>query len=466
MAKATTRRDFLKAAVGMTGAVVLAACAPSATPTPQPTKPSAPAAPPAAAPTAAAPAPAAAPTTAAAPTLKGAKVHLLRWSSFVPKEDAWFTEVVKKQWAEPNGVDLVVEFVAPNDVQPKVSVALESGTGPDIVMLMHNQAHLYDAKLLDVSAIVEKQGKDGGGLFDWCKAYLCPNGKWKAVPFHILANNIVYRTDWLKEIGESKFPDTFEELNRVGKLMKQKKSVPYGQAWGHSFSDPGSMAYPVMWAWGGQEVDESGKKVVINTPETVASVEFAVQWLKDSMSDEMLGWDDTANNRAYLAGQLWGTLNGSSIYIEALKNFPDVAKASDHATNPKGPKGFYHLGPVYSHAIPTYVKDPKPAEELLAWISAPPNYSTFMDYSGGYSSPPVKMFMDHPVWKKDPKLTIFRDVSFYRWPGYPGPASAASSEAQSKYIIVDMFAKAMKGDKPKDAVAWAEGELKRIYEKA
>jgi len=29
-----------------------------------------------------------------------------------------------------------------------------------------------------------------------------------------------------------------------------------------------------------------------------------------------------------------------------------------------------------------------------------------------------------------------------------------------------MFAKAMQGEKPKHAVAWAEGELKPIYEKA
>jgi hypothetical protein len=29
-----------------------------------------------------------------------------------------------------------------------------------------------------------------------------------------------------------------------------------------------------------------------------------------------------------------------------------------------------------------------------------------------------------------------------------------------------MFAKAMQGEKPADSVAWAERELKRIYEKA
>ena len=45
-----------------------------------------------------------------------------------------------------------------------------------------------------------------------------------------------------------------------------------------------------------------------------------------------------------------------------------------------------------------------------------------------------------------------------------GPATAAATEAYSKYIIVDMYAKAVQGTKAEDAVKWAEGELKKIYE--
>ena len=48
--------------------------------------------------------------------------------------------------------------------------------------------------------------------------------------------------------------------------------------------------------------------------------------------------------------------------------------------------------------------------------------------------------------------------------GYPGPASAKATEAYTKYIIVDMYAKAVQGTKAEDAVKWAEGELKKIYE--
>jgi len=33
----------------------------------------------------------------------------------------------------------------------------------------------------------------------------------------------------------------------------------------------------------------------------------------------------------------------------------------------------------------------------------------------------------------------------------------------AKYIIVDMFAKAIQGTKPEDALKWATDELKKIY---
>ena len=48
--------------------------------------------------------------------------------------------------------------------------------------------------------------------------------------------------------------------------------------------------------------------------------------------------------------------------------------------------------------------------------------------------------------------------------GHKGPATAKATEAYTKYVIVDMYAKAAQGTKAEDAVKWAEGELKKIYE--
>jgi multiple sugar transport system substrate-binding protein len=46
----------------------------------------------------------------------------------------------------------------------------------------------------------------------------------------------------------------------------------------------------------------------------------------------------------------------------------------------------------------------------------------------------------------------------------PVKATAKATEGFTKYVITDMYAKAVQGMKAEDAVKWAEGELKKIYE--
>jgi multiple sugar transport system substrate-binding protein len=51
-----------------------------------------------------------------------------------------------------------------------------------------------------------------------------------------------------------------------------------------------------------------------------------------------------------------------------------------------------------------------------------------------------------------------------RAPGWPGPASRKAAEAISKYVITDMYAKAVQGMSAEDAVKWAHAELVKIHE--
>jgi multiple sugar transport system substrate-binding protein len=49
-------------------------------------------------------------------------------------------------------------------------------------------------------------------------------------------------------------------------------------------------------------------------------------------------------------------------------------------------------------------------------------------------------------------------------PGYPLPSSGKkAAEVLTKYIITDMYAKAVQGATAEDSVKWAEVELKKIY---
>ena len=69
---------------------------------------------------------------------------------------------------------------------------------------------------------------------------------------------------------------------------------------GHSFGDPPTFSYPYLWSFGGAEVDESGKKVVVNSKAAIDSVKFMVDFWKDAHDEGGLAWDDSSNNRAFL----------------------------------------------------------------------------------------------------------------------------------------------------------------------
>ena len=48
-------------------------------------------------------------------------------------------------------------------------------------------------------------------------------------------------------------------------------------------------------------------------------------------------------------------------------------------------------------------------------------------------------------------------------PGFAGPPNAKAAEVWTKYIITDMYAKAVQGMPAEEAVKWAETELKKVY---
>ena len=50
-----------------------------------------------------------------------------------------------------------------------------------------------------------------------------------------------------------------------------------------------------------------------------------------------------------------------------------------------------------------------------------------------------------------------------RFAGYAGPPNRKAAEVITKYIIVDMYAKAIQGMPAEDAVKWAHDELVKIY---
>jgi multiple sugar transport system substrate-binding protein len=400
---------------------------------------------------------------------QGQKLHMVRWVDFVPAAD----EALKKQAVEAGkalGAEITVETINANDIQSRITAAVSSGSGADIFLLQHNLAHLYEKSLVDVGDVVDVIGKEQGGYYPAAEGLAKVNGVWRAAPHVVVGGLIAYRKSLFAEVGANEFPKTWQAYREVGKKLKAM-GFPVGQTAGHTFGDAPVFWYPAMWAWGGKEVERDGK-VAINSKETVESVKFFTGFWKDACDEGGLAWDDSNNNRAFLSGTICAALNGASIYIESLRNKEKYKTDKgalmhtdiQHAPLPPGPAGAYAIHTAFNHGIMNYSKNQKLAKDFLKWWYGKPQMEVWFTAQKGFAQGLTKVWESHPMWQQDPVMLPFRDAaSKLRLFGYAGPASAKASEAYSKYIVIDMYAKAIQGMPAEDAVKWAEGELRKIY---
>jgi multiple sugar transport system substrate-binding protein len=393
---------------------------------------------------------------------KGTKLHLLTRINFIDAADKVFL-AQGEEFGKQMGVEVMIERIGENDVMPRATSAIVSQSGPDIIMFQNNYPHLMANGLADVSDVAEAIGKEQGGYPEIFKANAYVGKQWLGVPYGGLCNTLNYREDWLKEAGFSKFPDTYDELRQVGKKLKSM-GRPAGQCFGHSVNDPNSWCYTFTWAYGGYEVEKDGKTVALDKKGTLEAIKLNTAMWKDMFDEGGLSWDDASNNRAFLSGAISITSNAASIYFVAREKFPEIAKVMNHAPSPRGPAGrFYHVATQHSTVL-KYSKNQKLAKEFIRWYMDKKQFDPYFVSQQCWMLPPTTVWYSHPLWTKDPKLTIWRDtIKDARHLGYAGSPSAKASETLAKYIIVDMFAKAIQGTSAEDSLKWATEELKKIY---
>ena len=217
-----------------------------------------------------------------------------------------------------------------------------------------------------------------------------------------------------------------------------------------------------------REVDTDGKTVAIDSAETARAVDFCREFYQKTMFEDVLGWTDVSNNKAYLAEQISCTNNAESILYVAKKDFPDIGKVTGQAQNPKGPTGQrFHILAPWSHSIFTHAQDVKAAKDFLVWLMDPKQVAGWYDIAVSYYAPFLHMFDNAPLWTAEPRNLPYRDsLATSHLPGWPAPISRPQSESVAKYVVVDMFAKACAGKSTKEVIADASAQLKQIFKPA
>jgi multiple sugar transport system substrate-binding protein len=391
-----------------------------------------------------------------------AKLTIMTYGVFTPGTNDLFKQQVQ-DWAKAKGVTAEVEFISIDNLLPKAAAAAETGVGPDIAFFPHSGPNLLAEKLVDMDDIANELGSKLGGWVDVAKQVSVVGGHWKAVPYFGYVNALVYRRDLIQEIANEKVPETWEDVVRIGKKLRAM-GHPVGFALGHATGDANDFVYSVLWAYGAKEVEKDGKTIAINSPETKKALEFIARLYKEAMPPGVLGWDDSSNNRMFLAGVLSLTNNSASIYWATRKDAPALRPNTSHAIFPSGPAGRAQYTQVYGFGVFKYNKNLELAKDLIRYLMAPEQYAKWLESGEGNMLPLLSTYAGLPMWTKDPNLKAFAETLKYaRAIGWPGPVTRAAAEVNAKFILVDMAARAAKGMPVQKSIDEAVSEMKEIY---
>ena len=399
---------------------------------------------------------------------KGAKLQLLRWKRFVQAEEDGFMALVAA-FSKATGVPVTVLNESLDDVQPKASVAANTGQGPDIFWGLYSLPHLFPAKCMDVTDVADYLGKKYGGWVPSAVTYGKSGKGWIAIPVGYNGNVINYRQSMIEKAGFKEIPKDTAGFMELMKGLKAK-SVAGGFALGRASGDGNAWVHWVLWAHGANLVDAKDK-VVINSPETVKALEYAKE-LSTHFVPGCAAWNDSFNNKAFLESQVSLTNNGVSIYAAAKANAAKDPKAKEvmddmnHSLWPVGPVGKpteFHI--CYPMLGMRYSKFPQAIKAFLAFTMEAENYNPWLQAAVAYITHPLNAYDKNPVWSSDPKLTVVRDAARRTLTaGGLGSVGEKAASALADFVVLDMLASVCTERATiKDAIAVAERQARRIY---
>lgn len=413
-------------------------------------------------------------TTFAEPASKlSGELKILLWSHFVPSHDTWFDKFAQ-DWGKKVGVDVTVDHVDVANIPTRIAAEIQAGEGHDMIQYIAPLAQ-YEPSVLDLKDLVDEASSRWGEQLDLCtKSSSNPaTGKFYAYSPGWVPDPGNFRKSLWEPVGFANGPSTWDELLEGGAEIKKSQNVQLGLGMSQEI-DSNMATRALMWSFGASEQDEN-EQVVINSPETIAAVEFMTKLYEQAMTPEVFSWNAASNNQGLVAGKLSYVVNSISAWRTAQESNPDVADDTLFVPALRGPKAALAAQHVlYNWIVPQHAEGVDAAKEFLLHYTA--NFASATYHSKLYDicawselTPKLGDWLsDDPFGAKPAdKLKLLADAR--PWSaniGHPGPASAAIGEVFATYVVPNMFGRAVRGEaSPQEAVASAEGQIKSIFDK-
>ena len=375
-----------------------------------------------------------------------------------------------KQWGKEKNVEVEVVMINQNETQQKVSAAVEAGAMPDALDMGTGLMQLL-AKNKQLEAVDDVFGKIGdahGGWLDSSKNSVDPKkygGNVWGVPFGLSGNLINRRDDLLAAKGFAEAPKTWEEMGKMAEAINDPPKV-YGMGIALSNVGDGNLTELMLQTYGGRIADDAGKKCTIDSAETRTFLTWITELYKKGVFPPgATTWDGAGDNKAYQAGQAGFIANPGSVYLNLVKNDPELLKASKYSGLPGGPKmKLQPYGPNV-RTIPATSRFKDLAKDLFMYLADKQFMADY--YQNAIYGPVLKDQLDAPVFKSSPVHVGLLDVAQNGTPpSFPDVDNPAKAEFSGNFLIPKMIQRVVVDSMSvDDAIKETQGACQAIYDK-
>ena len=398
-------------------------------------------------------------------------LKIIQWSHFVPAWDTWFNNTYVKEWGQKNNTTVVVDNINLVDLPARAASEVSAKKGHDLFMFLSPPAS-YEPQVIDMTHVYQEVEKKHGKKIDLAhkSTYNPKTKKYFAFSDAYTPDPGNWHKDWWTEAGYPNGPDTYDDLLKGAKKIRDKTGHPCGIGLAQELDTSMAMR-AILWSFGGAEQDEAGN-VTINSKNTIEALKYVKELYQQSETPEVFTWTPPSNNQAMLAGRVSYVMNAISITRQSEREKLPIDAKIMVSPALKGPVRRIAAEHVMNcYVIWEFAENKDGAQKfLIDWIDA---------FREGFVAGQFYNFPCFPSVVPDLQKLIANDTranppdkykvlgNVLDWAtnvGYPGYATAGISEAFSTWVIPTMFAKVARGDEtPENAVKAAEAEYKRIF---
>jgi multiple sugar transport system substrate-binding protein len=399
-------------------------------------------------------------------------LKVLQQTHFVPAFDEWFDKDHTQKWGQTNSTAVSVDHLPLASIYPKAASEAAARAGHDIVGFIAPPA-VFENEVVDVTDVIQELEKRLGPMVPLARksCYNPKTKKWIGVPDFWAPMPTIWRKDLWEEAEPGAKPNTWDDLLRVGRKLKQK-GYPLGIGLSADL-DSNCGLRGLLYTYGASLQDASSK-VTINSPQTIEALKMGAAIFKETMSPEVLSWSASSNNNFILSGSGSLVFNALSALRTIEKKKPDLAKNIFLAQFPGGPaRQVVPTNIMNVYSIWKFSPNIDLAKKFL--IDLILAYETAFSKSESYNLPafPGSVKNIQTLLSKDavavPADKYALMINAEQWTtnyGEPGTSNAGEMEVLDTFIIPKMFALvAQDMMSAADAAKWAESAVKPIFEK-